>query len=152
VGRRRRCLMSAMRLYIMYYWTVPNLLPARQARSGSSAALFDERDITPGIFSTGQYLIYYYTVPNLPLRQMLWFTTSSLQTSTAARCGGGGRGAVTKRGVLKTRVTLVHPHTHTPLPCRYSDQVNPKKKKIHIKKIHAHTHPSALSVLRPGKS
>jgi hypothetical protein len=85
--------MSEMRLYIMYYWTVPNLLPARQARSGSSAALFDERDITPGIFSTGQYLIYYYTVPNLPLRQMLWFTTSSLQTSTTARCGVWGPGA-----------------------------------------------------------
>jgi hypothetical protein len=37
------------RMYIIHCWTVPNLPLTRQARSGSSAALFDERDITPGI-------------------------------------------------------------------------------------------------------
>ena len=32
------------RMYLIYYWTVPNLLRTRQARCGATTALFDERD------------------------------------------------------------------------------------------------------------
>jgi hypothetical protein len=32
------------RMYLIYCWTVPNVLLTRQARCGSSAELFDERN------------------------------------------------------------------------------------------------------------